>query len=99
MMAVFLIDIDCYVGPIRPIHILKWACENAKIPVPKGIQSGRSFGNWGFYVELSEEDMKKLWENIKQFYSGHIRYAGYSIEEKMPEKGSSIQNVLEEYDL
>ena len=98
-MTLFLIQIDCPPGPTRPIHILKWACENAKIPIPKGIQSGRAFGHWMFYAELSDEDMKKLWENILTFYPGHIRYADYAKEEKMPEEGLSIQDVLEEYNL
>jgi diketogulonate reductase-like aldo/keto reductase len=101
-MTLYFIEIDCPPGSIRPIHILKWACENTKIPIPKGVQSGRLFGNWGFYVELSDEDMKKLWENIKPFYPGHVRYADYSIEKemkKMPEEGLSIQDVLKEYGL
>lgn len=98
-MAIFLIDIDCPPGQIRPINILKYACDNAKIPIPDGIQSGRLFGNWQFYVNLSEEDMKKLWENIKPFYPGHIRYANCSKEEKMPEKGLSIKDVLKDYGL
>jgi len=98
-MTLFLIDIDCPPGMARPIHILKWACDNAKMPIPKGKQSGRLFGNWQFYVELSEEDMKKLWENIKTFYPGHIRYAGFSKEEKMPEEGLSIKDVLKDYGL
>lgn len=98
-MVLFLIQIDCPPGSIRPIHILKWACENTKIPIPKGIQSGRLFGNWGFYVELSDEAMKKLWENIKPFYPAHVRYADFSREEKVPEEGSSIQDVLKEYGL
>jgi len=98
-MVVFLVEIDCYIGPTRPIHILKWACENAKIHIPKGVQSGRLFGNWWFYVELSEEDMKKLWENIKTFYPGHIRYASYSVEENIPKEGSSICDILKEYGL
>lgn len=98
-MTVFLIEIDCYTGPIRPIHILKWACENANIPMPNGVQSGRVFGNWGFYVELSEKDMEKLWENIRPFYPGNIRYAGYSLEENMPKEGLSIQDVLKDYNI
>ncbi len=98
-MVLFLIEIDCPPGSIRPIHILKWAFEKAKISLPDGIQSGRLFGNWGFYIELSEEDMEKLWENIKIFYPGHLRYADYSIAENMPEEGSSIKDVLKEYGL
>lgn len=98
-MTIFFIQIDCPPGPIRPIHILKWACENTKIPIPKGVHSGRLFGNWGFYVELSEECMEKLWKSIKVFYPGHIRYADYGIEEKMPEDGSPIYEVLKEYNL
>jgi hypothetical protein len=101
-MTLYYIQIDCAPGPTRPIHIFKWACENAKILIPKGIQSGRLFGNWGFYVELSDEDMKKLWENIKPFYPDHVRYADFSKEEdmkKMPEEGLSIQDALKEYGL
>lgn len=100
-MTLYFIQIDCPPGPARPIHILKWACENTKIPVPKGIQTMRLFGNWGFHVELSEEDMKKLWENIKPFYPGHVRYADFSKEEteKMPKDGLSIEGVLKEYGL
>ena len=100
-MTLFFIQIDCPPGPTRPIHVLKWACENAKIPVPKGMQSGRIFGNWMFYVELSEEDMKKLWGNIQTLYPDHIRYADYAKEEgeKMPGEGLSIQDVLKEYGL
>lgn len=98
-MTLFLIDIDCPPGQMRPIHILKLACENIKIPIPEGKQSGRLFGNWEFYVELSEEDMKKLWGNIKTFYPGHVRYASFSKEEKMPEEGLSIKDVLKDYGL
>ncbi len=100
-MTLYLIQIDCAPGPTRPIHILKWACENAKIPIPNGMQSGRLFGNWGFYVELSDGDMKKLWENIKPFYPAHVRYADFSKDdiEKIPGEGLSIQDVLKEYGL
>lgn len=96
-MTLFFIQIDCPPGSIRPIHILKWSCENAKIPIPKGILSGGVFGNWMFHVELSENDMKRLWENVKTFYPDHIRYADYSLEEKMPEEGLSIEDVLRDY--
>lgn len=98
-MTLFLVEIDCPPGPTRPIHILKWACENTRISIPKGLQSGRLFGNWLFFIELSEEDMKKLWENVKKFYPGQIRYANYSIEENMPKDGLSIYDVLKEYGL
>ena len=101
MMTLFFIQIDCPPGHVRPIHILKWACENADIPIPKGVHSGRVFGNWMFYAELSDEDMKKLWESIKTFYPDNIRYADYSKEEgeKIPEDCLSIQDVLKEYNL
>ena len=99
-MTLYIVQIDCPPGYTRPIHILKWACENAKIPIPKGIQSGRVFGNWMFYLELSDEDMKKLWESIRLFYTSHVRYVDYAKEEdKMPEDGLSIEKVLKEYNL
>lgn len=98
-MTLFLINIDCPPGPMRPIHILKLACDNIKIPIPEGKQCGRLFGNWQFYIELPEEDMKKLFENIKTFYPGNVRYADFLKEEKIPEEGSSIKDILKDYGL
>lgn len=38
-------------------------------------------------------------EKYQDIYPGHIRYAEYSIAENIPEEGSSIKDVLEEYGL